>query len=374
MRNSRRYNVLGVDTGHRLVLTSLWRKNDFERCKSVNKPTIKEENNHVMIDLKMKKKKMKEKMSQTKNPDKIKKLKKERTRANNCPKRRIGFLVTRAMLKESNDIMQAKDDAQSSLAIKNIIRKKTRKKPQIKIEEHTNYFKDQLQFTICQVEVTSSSFWKSVSTSERERTRTKLRNNRATGPDSIRGEDLKRESVEKLTRDLNILILNSDESLTKGYLVPIQKPGKDSTKPESHRPVILLSAYRKLLSLIILERIKDQIEGSLSQTQFAYRTNRSTGDIVLSHKYMMTGAISKGFDKYCVGNDMSKAFDNVDRNKLIDILRSRKTPEENITLIKKVLTNAALEVKAGKKLGEKFPTNKGVLQGTVSHPAYLQSI
>ena len=66
-------------------------------------------------------------MSQTRNPDKIEKLKKERTRAKNCLKLRIGFLVTRAMLKESNDIMQKKDNAHSSLAINNIITKKTRK-------------------------------------------------------------------------------------------------------------------------------------------------------------------------------------------------------------------------------------------------------
>ena len=78
---------------------------------------------------------------------------------------------------------------------------------------------------------------------------------------------------------------------------------------------------------------------------------------------MMAGAISKGFDKYRVGIDMSKAIDNVDRNKLIDILRSRKIPEEKITLTKKLLTNTTLEVKVGKKLGEKFQTKKGVPQG-----------
>ena len=77
----------------------------------------------------------------------------------------------------------------------------------------------------------------------------------------------------------------------------------------------------------------------------------------------MAGVISKRFDKYCVGIDISKAFDNVDRNKLIDILRSRKIPEENITLIKKLLTNTILELKVGKKLEDKFQTNKGVPQG-----------
>ena len=61
MRNSGSYNVFGVDTDHRLVLISLCRKNDFERCKSVNKPKIKEENNQVISDVKMKKKKSRKK-------------------------------------------------------------------------------------------------------------------------------------------------------------------------------------------------------------------------------------------------------------------------------------------------------------------------
>ena len=76
----------------------------------------------------------------------------------------------------------------------------------------------------------------------------------------------------------------------------------------------------------------------------------------------MAGAISNGYDKSCVGIEMSKAFDNVDRNKLIYILRSRKIPEENITLIKKLLTSTTLEVKVGKNLGNKFQSNKGLPQ------------
>ena len=47
-----------------------------------------------------------------------------------------------------------------------------------------------------------------------------------------------------------------DKTLTEGYQIPIDKPGKDATKPENYRPVTLLSVWKKLLSEIVLQRIK----------------------------------------------------------------------------------------------------------------------
>ena len=90
------------------------------------------------------------------------------------------------------------------------------------------------------------------------------------------------------------MIITRDTILRAGYLVPIEKPGKDPRKPENYRPVILLSAYRKLISRIILNRIGPYIQ-QLSQTQFASRSFRSTGDVVLAHKYQIAGAKSKNF-------------------------------------------------------------------------------
>ena len=138
------------------------------------------------------------------------------------------------------------------------------------------------------------------------------------------------------------MIIERDKNLTAGYLVPISKPGKDPDKPENHRPVILLSTYRKLLSQIILNRINPVIDKSISSSQFAYRTGRSTGDVVLAHKYLIAGAKTKKFAYTCVGIDMSKAFDTVSRSKLLEILRHRGVEEGDVCLIKLLLTNTRL--------------------------------
>ena len=164
------------------------------------------------------------------------------------------------------------------------------------------------------------------------------------------------------------MIINKDQRLTEGYLVPIHKPGKDPNKPESYRPVNLLSMYRKLLSSIILDRITPIVEKTMSLSQYAYRPGRSTGDIVLAHKFMIAGALMKGLDAVCVGIDMSKAFDTVDRDRLVTILRSREVPEGDLTMIKNLLKNTSLTVKRGKSKGEKFETNIGVPQGDSLSP------
>ena len=67
--------------------------------------------------------------------------------------------------------------------------------------------------------------------------------------------------------------------------------------------------------------------------------------------------------KVCARIDMSKAFDTVDRKKLIDILRKRGIEEENVTIIKRLLSQPTLRAKNGKTIGEPFNTKRGVPQG-----------
>ena len=147
---------------------------------------------------------------------------------------------------------------------------------------------------------------------------------------------------------------------------PILKPGKDGTKPDNYMPVNLLSAYRKLSSLIILKRIIPKIEASMLPSQYAYRTGKSTGDIVLAHKYLPAGSSTKKMQQVCAWRDMCKAFDTVDRKRLIDILRRRGIEEENVTIIKSIkslLSQTTLRAKNGKTIGEPFDTNRGVPHG-----------
>ena len=104
---------------------------------------------------------------------------------------------------------------------------------------------------------------------------------------------------------LNQLIETRDITLTSGLLFPALKPGKKSTDPASYRPIILLSTWRKLLSLIVLNGIRDQLEQVMNRSQHAYVQNMGTGDVILAHKFMIAASIEKEFEPLIVGIDMS---------------------------------------------------------------------
>ena len=61
------------------------------------------------------------------------------------------------------------------------------------------------------------------------------------------------------------------EALRKGVFIPLQKPGKRKGPPENLRPIILLSALRKILDICMIWRIGEMIDSSIPITQAACR-------------------------------------------------------------------------------------------------------
>ena len=100
-----------------------------------------------------------------------------------------------------------------------------------------------------------------------------------------------------------------------GIIIPITKKGK-LLSPANTRPVILLKTIRKLLSLIILNRIKPFIEKYLPITQAAYRPTRSTTDILWAHKIAIEDKVKSGCTMKITSIDLSSAFDTINRKYL----------------------------------------------------------
>ena len=124
-------------------------------------------------------------------------------------------------------------------------------------------------------------------------------------------------------KTLNEMLRERDEKLTNGYMLANLKPGKNGTGQDGYIPVNLLSNYRKLSSLIILKSTIPKIEALMLPSQYAYRTGKSAGDIVLAHKYLLAISSTKMIKKVFAGVDMSKAFDTVDRKQFKDIQKKR---------------------------------------------------
>jgi len=128
------------------------------------------------------------------------------------------------------------------------------------------------------------------------------------------------------------------------------------------RPITLINTIRKLLSLVVLSRIAKQVSAFLGPTQSGFRAGRSTSDVVWSQRWLAAKAMRSHWDCHVLGLDMSRAFDTIDRSKLLDVMRNVTGPDE-VCIIHHLLYQTSISVKIGKILSSPFESTIGTPQG-----------
>ena len=149
------------------------------------------------------------------------------------------------------------------------------------------------------------------------------RNSRAYGPDSLSIFHLKNLgplAIEHLTALYNDSLKSCRlPSIWKTSLViPIPKPGKDSSQGTSYRPILLLCPAAKVLEALILPTINKFL--SPAKDQHGFRPRHSTTSALLQ----LTTDIETGFNQQkpphrtvCVAIDLTAAFDTVSHDILL---------------------------------------------------------
>ena len=198
-----------------------------------------------------------------------------------------------------------------------------------------------------------------------------LRNRRAVGPDKVPSELLKYGS-NQLHQDiadvLNQSLQQGDElDIGGGTLIALQKDGKPRGPVSSLRPIVLLTALRKMLSIITLNRIRSKVEEFLSPGQSGFRQNRSTTDAVWAHKWLVAAAQKHQIEIEILGIDMTSAFDTIDRQKLLDNTKE-VFGDDAWRMTVMLLNNTSLQVNFKKALSAPFLTNIGSPQGDSLSP------
>ena len=195
----------------------------------------------------------------------------------------------------------------------------------------------------------------------------KLKLNKSPGEDCVKAELLKYagdDLYEEIAKILNEVAKTGiyPKALTNGILTPLQKPGKPKGPTENLRPIILFSLLRKVLAICILDRTTDKINRKIPITQAAYRKGRSTTEQTFAVKTLAEWAITSKSEKIkLLMSDMSKAFDTINRNTLIEELK-QVLDEDEIHLVK-ILLSVELAVRNGSSQSEYFETNVGAPQG-----------
>ena len=107
----------------------------------------------------------------------------------------------------------------------------------------------------------------------------------------------------------------------------------------------------------------DRISKKIPKDQSAYQAGRSSTEQVLAIKLLLEKAINASeYVVYLALFDMSKAFDNVDREKLFCYLEEILEPDELHIL--DILTNTPkVQVRVNQELGDAFVTMLGIMQG-----------
>ena len=214
---------------------------------------------------------------------------------------------------------------------------------------------------------------KKITSDEVETALKRMKNGKAAGPDRIPIELLKALGKEGTCFIAEVLNLSFERhesvSLGDGILSAIQKVGKPKGPLSSLRPIVLLTALRKVLSLITLERSNPKFDSYLSLSQAAYRKGRATPDIVWTHRWLAAKAIRYDLTINILGLDMSRAFDTISRSRLLDILREDvNLDEDELRMCQALLAETYLQVRIKDVLAKAFQTTIGTPQGDALSP------
>jgi exonuclease III len=158
-----------------------------------------------------------------------------------------------------------------------------------------------------------------------------------------------------------------------GKIIPIAKPGKDSSSPDSYRPISLLPIVGKIFEKLILSRMLEFEEENhiLRDQQFGFRAKHSTTQQIM--RIVETVSLRFNEDKSTAMTllDIEKAFDSVWHEALLHKILSYEFPIYLIKIIKSFLNNRRSYVSIGKGSSSFFPVPAGTPQGSpLSPPLY----
>ena len=157
-----------------------------------------------------------------------------------------------------------------------------------------------------------------------------------------------------------------DIGLNTAILPPIQKPKKPQI-PENLRPICIVPVMKKILSHIMLNRIREAAEKHIGHTQSAYRKGRSTADVIWTHRFNMVTSYTTKQEIHVTSLDMSSAFDTILRSQLINICETF-LEQDDVTLIKYLLNNTKIIIKIDNRFNNCFSTSIGLPQGNSLSP------
>ena len=154
------------------------------------------------------------------------------------------------------------------------------------------------------------------------------------------------------------------KEMLRGHIKPIIKNGKVcKTKSDNYRPVMNSSMLLKLFEYSIYDAISRNIK--INPLQFGFTKNSSCTKAVSLLKETLLSYKNEGSVVHSASIDLSKAFDKINFNILIDKLKAQNVPKTIVRIVSFMLNNTFVNVSYNELIGNEFLVRNGVRQGGI---------
>ena len=163
----------------------------------------------------------------------------------------------------------------------------------------------------------------------------------------------------------------SPEEWLNAVLCLLYKQKGKKEDPSSYRGISLLSSAEKVISMIILFRIKPELEKTLEARQAGFTSGKSCRNAVFILLREMEQCLREGNPLVCNFVDFKKAFDSLDWETMWKVMEAQGMPIKIINIIKELYSNATISVRLNMegKTAEAFQQKVGIRQGCSLSPA-----
>ena len=152
-------------------------------------------------------------------------------------------------------------------------------------------------------------------------------------------------------------------------VIPIYKKD-DPTQVTNYRPISLLPVLSKVVEKTIAKQLSEYFEENklFNQNQYGFRTGHSTEHAALELVDKITSQMDNNETPINIFLDLSKAFDTIDHNILLDKLKYYGLDDTAIKLFRSYLTNRYQYVQMENAKSQILEINTGVPQGSILGP------
>lgn len=162
------------------------------------------------------------------------------------------------------------------------------------------------------------------------------------------------------------------KGLKKGTIRPVYKKGKRE-EYANYRPITLLPSIDKIVEKYIAEQVHNFFKktGAIYHNQFGFQKGKGTTDLLLKFTDEINGHLNDRKSVLVLFIGLSRAFDTLNHNKLIEKLDDCCIRGPLLSWCKDYLRNRSFSVRIDNAFSDTKTVLHGTAQGSVLGPLYF---